>query len=166
MRSAASIAAAVLLVLSACNRNTATGNDTEAQLDHAPMPAPIMPASEALSGIATEAVAVETMNDNEVASLGLAQQCSIRLTAVGFPSFVYGSPESVGYIKLNSKLIPLPWRGDGIFADDDLRVLIRPADEEFGSDGMREAEMILMLPGARQEKGYRGYEFCPHAVEQ
>lgn len=88
------------------------------------------------------------------------------MTIVGFPSFVYGSAEGVGYIKLNAKLIPLPWRGDGLFADGDLRVLIRPVDEEFGDDGLREAEMILLLPGAKQEKGYRGYEFCPHALEE
>ena len=43
---------------------------------------------------------------------------------------------------------------------------VRPVDEDFGSDGRREAELILALPGAKQERGYRGYEACPRAARE
>lgn len=166
MRTAALFTAAAVLALAACNQNTSPGNDAEAQLDHAPTPAPTMGASSALSGIATEAVKIETMTDADVASLGGYEgKCTIRLTRVGFPSFLYDSREGAGYIKLNAKLIPLGTEGGGLYADGDLRVLIRPVDDEFGDDGTREAELILMLPGAKQERGYRGYESCPQVRE-
>lgn len=166
MKAATLLAAAAALALAGCNRNTAPGNDAEAQLDHAPTPAPTMAASAALSGIATEAVTIETMNDADVASLGgLEGKCSVRLTAVAFPSFLYDSPRGTGYVKLNAKLIPLAAQGGGLFADGDLRVVVRPVEEAFGDDGRREAELILMLPGAEDELGYRGYEVCPQAAE-
>lgn len=156
----ASIAA--VAALSGCNSNTEPGNDKEGQLDPAPSPAPRMPAAQALSGIATEAVQAETMTDADIASLGgPAGKCSVRLTAVGFPSFIYDDLQGTGVIKLNGKLIPLRAAGNGLFEDGGLRVMLRPVDQEFGSDGRREAEMIVMLPDAKDELGYRGYEQCP-----
>ncbi|WP_188056210.1 DUF6692 family protein [Sphingosinithalassobacter sp. CS137] len=152
-----------VLMLGACNRNTAPGNDREAQIDAAPTPAPVMPAAQALSGIATEAIAVETMTDADLAALGGPEgKCLIRLTEVGFPSFVHDGLDGTGVIKLNGKLIPLTAERAGMFSSDGLRVAIRPVERDFGSDGMREAEMILMLPGASDEHGYRGYEDCAH----
>lgn len=155
-------AIAAFATLAGCNSNTESGNDKEGQLDRAPSPAPRVPAAQALSGIATEAVQAETMTDADVASLGgAAGKCSVRLTAVGFPSFLYDSPQGTGVIKLNGKLIPLPATGRGSFEDGGLRVVLRPVDQTFGSDGRREADMIVMLPGAKDELGYRGYEQCP-----
>src|SRR5690606_3963664 len=68
IRSALLLALVPLLALGGCNRNTAPGNDREAQLDPAPNPAPRMDASAALSGIATEVVQAETMSDADLAS--------------------------------------------------------------------------------------------------
>lgn len=150
-----------LLVLGGCNRNTAPGNDREAQLDAAPTPAPHKAAAAALSGIATEAVQAETMTDADLASLGgPAGKCLIRLTRVGLPSFVHDGLDRSGAIKLNGALIPLRAERPGLFSADGLRVAIRPLAPQAGSDGVREAEMIVMLPGARDELGYRGYEDC------
>ena len=161
IRKATLVAAIPLLALGACNRNTAPGNDREAQIDAAPTPAPKMRAAEALAGIATEAVQAETMSDSDVASLGgAAGKCLLRLTRVGFPSFVHNGLGETGVIKLNGKLIPLRAERPGLFADGGLRVAIRPVDDAFDSDGLREAEMIVMLPGAKDELGYRGYEDC------
>ncbi|WP_251566855.1 DUF6692 family protein [Erythrobacter sp. 3-20A1M] len=158
----APIAALGLLALTACNQNTDPGNDREAQLEPAPTPAPKMGAAEALSGVATGAIQPETMSDADIASLGgMSGKCSLRLTAVGFPSFVYDDPQGTGVIKLNGKLIPLASRGQGKFADGGLRVELRPVDQEFGDDGRREAEMIIWLPEAKDELGFRGYEVCP-----
>lgn len=155
-------AAPALLALAGCNQNTAPGNDKEAELDVAATPAPKMGAAQALSGIATGAIQPETMSDADIASLGgLGGKCTIRLTAVGFPSFIYDSPQGTGVIKLNGKLIPLASAGAGTFMDGGLKVTLRPVDQEFGDDGRREAEMIVMLPQAEDELGFRGYESCP-----
>ncbi|MGE0776175.1 MAG: DUF6692 family protein [Sphingomonadaceae bacterium] len=163
IRCAILFAALSALGLGACNRNSATGNDREAQMDPAPAPAPRMPAAQALSGIATEAVQAETMSEADTASLGGLQGKSvIRLTAVGFPSFMLDGRS--GVIKLNGKLIPLRADRDGMFADGQLRVVVRPVDDKFNADGVREADMIVMLPGAKDEIGYRGYEDCSRRI--
>ena len=157
-------AAIALFALAACNQNTAPGNDREAQVDPAPTPAPKMGAAEALSGIATEAIQPETMSDADIASLGgMSGKCSIRLTSIGFPSFVYDNPQGSGVIKLNGKLIPLAALRNGVFEDGGLKVTLRPVDAEFGDDGRREAEMVIQLPNAKDELGFRGYEVCPKA---
>lgn len=148
--------------LGACNQNSAPGNDKEAKLDPALAPAQKMGAAEALPGIATGAIQPETMSDADVASLGgLAGKCTIRLTAVGFPSFLYDESQRTGVIKLNGKLIPLASVDEGVFRDGDLKVTLRAVDKDFGDDGRREAEMIIMLPQAEDELGFRGYEVCP-----
>src|SRR3546814_8092992 len=49
------------LALSACNQNTAAGNDREARVEPAPTPAPIMHAQEALQNVATAIIKPETM---------------------------------------------------------------------------------------------------------
>lgn len=152
------------LAIAGCNSNTGPGNDKDGQLDPAPLPALKMGAAEALSGVATEGVQVETMSDPDVASLGgLADKCTIRLTVLGFPSFVRNADGRAGVIKLNGKLIPLRSNGNGLYQDAGLRVVLKPVDTSFGSDGRREAEMIVMLPEAKDELGYRGYEQCPQA---
>lgn len=162
MRRALLLATLVPLVaLGACNRNTATGNDREAQIDAAPSPAPHMRAAAALSGIATEAVKIETMSKADVASLGGSRgKCFVRLTKVGFPSFVHDGLDRSGVIKLNGKLIPLRAQRPGLFVEGDLRVAVRPLERDRGTDGIREAELIVMLPGAKDELGYRGFEDC------
>ncbi len=154
--------AALPLALAACNQNTSPGPDREAQVDPAPTPAPQAAAAEALDGIATEAIAVETMTDADLAALGqLAGKCRIVLTEVGLPSLSF-EPGIRATIKLNGKLITLPTSGASSYADGGLEVRLRPIEGE-GDAGLPEEEMIVMLPGAKDELGFRGYRRCPPA---
>src|SRR3546814_3462208 len=78
------------LALSACNQNTAAGNDREARVEPAPTPAPIMHAQEALQNVATAIIKPETMSNADVQALGGRQgRCAVVLTEVAFPSFLY-----------------------------------------------------------------------------
>src|SRR3546814_7615997 len=77
------------LALSACNQNTAAGNDREARVEPAPTPAPIMHAQEALQNVATAIIKPETMSNADVQALGGRQgRCAVVLTEVAFPSFL------------------------------------------------------------------------------
>ena len=155
----ATIAAAT--ALAACNSNSAPGNDQEAEREAPAEASPQMSAGEALSGIATAAIMPETMTDADVASLGgLDGRCAIRLTEVAFPSLLHGGDMGGAAIKLNGKLIPLPAAEDGLYRDDGLVVRVRPVGEEVERGERREAEMIVMLPGADDELGFRGFEVC------
>ncbi|WP_121120017.1 DUF6692 family protein [Croceibacterium ferulae] len=152
-------------MLPGCNSNIAPGNDREAQIDAAPTPAPVMGAAEALSGIAIEAVQPETMTDADIAALGgLEGRCAIRLTEVSEPSFLY-RPRGSGAIKLNGKLIELSAAGGRRFVDGGLNVQLRPVEGE-GNAGLPEHEMIVMLPGAQDELGFRGYRQCIGTAEE
>ena len=155
----APIAAAV--ALAACNSNTAPGNDQEAEREAPAEASPQMSAGEALSGIATAAVMPETMTDADVASLGgLDGRCAIRLTEVGFPSLLHGGDGDQAFIKLNGKLIPLPAAGEGLYRDSGLVVRVRSLDDDAERAELHEAEMVVMLPGAEDELGFRGFEIC------
>jgi hypothetical protein len=157
------IAALPLLLLGGCNSNTAPGNDREAGRDPAPEAAPRMGAAQALAGAATGVLQAETMNGADIAALGGADgKCLIRLTRIGFPSFVHTGMNGAGAIKLNGKLIPMSAQRSGLFADGELRVAVRPLDTERDADGVRAVDLIVMLPGAKDELGYRGYEDCSH----
>ncbi|MEQ9662909.1 MAG: hypothetical protein RLN87_10210 [Parasphingopyxis sp.] len=162
MTRATPLVIAVAVALSACNSNTAPGNDQEAEREAPAPPAPQMSAAEALSGIATGAIQPETMTDADVASLGgFDGRCALRLTEVGLPSLLYDGDMPGAAIKLNGKLITLPAvDDDGLYREDGLTVRVRLVDEEVGRGGRREAEMIVMLPGADDELGFRGYEVC------
>jgi len=152
--------ASVLLALACgCNRNTAIGNDREAQLEHAPTPAPMMATQAALANVAPEIVKPETMSDADIAALGgLAGRCAVRLTEVAFTSFVY-APGGGGTIRLNGKLIPLAAQAQGRFEAGGLSVTLRPKGER-GSAGLEGMDMIVVLPGAKDELGYSGFVRC------
>jgi len=110
-----------------------------------------MGAAEALSGIAVEAVQPETMTDADIAAVGgLEGRCAIRLTEVSEPSFLY-RPGGPATIKLNGKLIELSATGEQRFAAGGLTVQLRPVEGE-GNAGLAEHEMIVMLPGAKDEQ--------------
>ena len=162
MNKTATITAALIglaLASAGCNRNTALGNDREAQLDPAPAPAPIEPPQAALRNVATALIKPETMSDADIEALGGRQgRCVVKLTEVGFPSFLY-QPGASGAIKLNGKLIPLPQTGPGRYQAGDLLVTLRPLDDE-GNAGLQSMEMIVVPPGADDEIGYRGYVQC------
>ena len=155
------VALAAAATLAACNSNTAPGNDQEAELEAPAEAAPHRSAQEALSGIATAAVQPETMTEADLESLGgIEDRCVLRLTEVALPSFVYGGAEADGTIKLNGSLITLAAGEDGIFRDGELTVQVRRIDTEAAAEDPREAEMIVRLPGAADELGFRGYEIC------
>lgn len=147
------------LVLTGCNRNTAIGNDREAQLDPAPTAAPVVRAAAALENVAPALIKPETMSFADLAVLRpLAGDCAVRLTEVAFPSFIY-TPGAAGTIKLNGKLIRLPATDDMRFADQGLTVTLRPG-EERGDAGLEEIDMIVVPPDADQEAGYAGFRDC------
>lgn len=150
---------AILAAVSACNQNTALGNDREAQVDPAPAPAPIMGAAAALENVATEIIKPETMSTVDIAALGgLTGRCAMRLTEVAHPSFLYRAGER-GTIKLNGKLIVLPAAGENRFAGDGLSVTLRPNGDE-GDAGLEGMNMIILLPDAKDELGYSGFVDC------
>jgi len=152
-------AAALVLALTGCNRNTAVGNDREAQLDPPPTAAPVMHAEAALANVATEIIKPETMSNADIQALGgRSGRCAVKLTEVAFPSFLY-RPGGSGAIKLNGKLIALAPAGEGRFADGDLSVMLRPLGEE-GNAGLKAMQMIVVPPGATDELGYSGYVQC------
>ncbi len=150
---------ALSFLLIACNDNTSPGADREAPIDPATRAAPQMSAGDALAGITNEAIQPEFLTDADLSALGgLAGKCAIRMTSVAFPAFVFEAGRS-GVIKLNGKLISLPVIGDSRFAEDNLTVWLRAIDGE-GNTGLSEHEMIVMLPGAKEELGFRGYLQC------
>lgn len=151
--------ATLALPLTACNENTALGNDREAQLDPAPTPAPIMGAAQALQNVATELIKPETMSQADIAALGgLMGKCTIKLTEVAHPSLVFVEGESAT-IKLNGKLIPLPSAGSGRYESGGLSVTLEPNGEE-GDAGLQGMDMIVVPPEAKDEIGYGGYVHC------
>jgi len=159
MNSQALAAAALMLALTGCNRNTAPGNDREAAVDAPPTPAPVMGAETALANVAPEIIKPETMSNADIQALGGREgRCAVKLTEVAFPSFLYQSGGS-GAIKLNGKLIVLPAAGEGRFTDGDLSVTLRLLDDE-GNAGLRAMQMIVVPPGAADELGYSGYVEC------
>jgi hypothetical protein len=149
----------MIVALAGCNRNTAIGNDREAQLDAVPTPAPVMAPEDALANVSTALVKPETMNQADLAAIGgLEGRCAVRLTEIAFPSFVF-APGGTGTIKLNGKLVPLPAKGEGRFAQGDLSVILRPRDES-GDAGLPGMDMIVLVPGAEDELGYAGFVEC------
>ncbi|QIQ85259.1 DUF6692 family protein [Erythrobacter sp.] len=150
---------AMILALAGCNRNTAIGNDREAQLEAAPSPAPVMAPEATLANVSPALVKPETMSVADLSAVGgLAGRCAVRLTELAYPSFVF-APGGTGTIKLNGKLVPLPAAGEGRFARGDLSVLLRPRDER-GDAGLSGMDMIVLVPGAEDELGYAGFVDC------
>ena len=150
---------AIALPLGGCNRNTALGNDREAQIDPAPTPAPVENAAAALDNVSVALIKPETMSTTDLAALGgLTGKCAIRLTEVGHPSFVY-RPGDRGVIKLNGKLIPLPAVGKNRFEDSGLSVTLFP-NGDTGDAGLPGMNMVLVPPGAEDELGYSGFADC------
>lgn len=150
---------ALVLALTACNRNSAPGNDREAQLDPAIRAAPIVQAGVALANVSSALLKPETMSDADIEALGGTRgRCAVRMTEVGFPSFLY-RPDGSGAIKLNGRLIVLPAAGQRRFAGGGLSVTLMPLDEE-GNAGLMGMRMIVVPPGAQDELGYDGYVRC------
>jgi hypothetical protein len=137
-----------VLPLAACNTNTATGNDREAQLDPPATAAPVESAASALANLSLGLMLPETMSDADLAALGVA-----------FPSFVYDT-SGRGAIKINGKLIPVTASGTGRYANGELRIRTRPLDDE-GDAGLQMQELIIAGPRMKDEFGFWGYTTCP-----
>lgn len=149
------------LALAGCNSNTAPGNDKEAALDAPAKAVPQADAASALAGVATGGVQPETMTPADLASVGgIDGRCVIRLTEVGAPSLLYSGSADAATVKLNGKLITLPSAGEGNYADGGLTIAVNPVDAAAKPGERRETEMVIMLPGAKDELGYRGYSVC------
>ena len=156
------LAAAAGLALAGCNSNSAPGNDKEAALEAPAKAAPHVAAGEALAGVATATLQPETMTPADLASLGgIKGRCVFRMTEIGYPSFVYGGGSDSGTIKLNGKLITLASAGEGLYSADGLRLGLKPVDAKAKPGEPRETELVVMLPGAKDELGFRGYSQCP-----
>jgi hypothetical protein len=146
------------VLLSGCVDNAAPGNDREASLDPPSTGAEVAAVGEALEGVATELLAPQIMTDADLRNLPQAgDRCLFRFTRVGHPVFVYGA--STGTIKLNGKLVPLPARGSDRYAEEGVRVTVRPLDERKAT-GQFGVELVLRLQGAPDELGYHGFSEC------
>ena len=151
--------AALALPLTACNSNTAPGNDREAQLDPPATAASIESAASALANVSPGLMLPETMTGADLAALGAESSCQFRLTEVAFPSFVYDG-NGQGAIKINGKLIPVTASGPDSYASGELRIQTRILDDE-GDAGLQMQEMIVAAPRAKDELGFWGYTTCP-----
>ena len=157
---ALTLALPLLVALAGCNRNTAVGNDREAQVEAPPTPAPIVGVEAGLENVATALLKPETMSNTDLQALGGTRgRCAVKLTEVAFPSFLY-EPGGSGAIKLNGKLIVLPQESAGRFADAGLSVTLRPLEGDEGNAGLEGMQMIVVPPGAKDEIGYHGYVQC------
>lgn len=159
MRKGAISIASLGLAMTACNQNTALGNDREAWIDGESTASPIAAPQLALANVSGTLLKPETMSDADIAAIGGREgRCAIKLTEVGFPSFLF-EPGGTGYLKMNGKLIPIFGAGEGRFSEGGLLVTVRTLSDE-GNAGLQAADMIVVAPDAEDEIGYRGYIQC------
>lgn len=153
------ILAPLLLSAAACNTNSAPGADREAEGAPPPTAAPVRSASDALANLSPGILAPETMSRADLAALGSGARCRFLMTEVAFPSFAM-DPDGFGYLKLNGSLVRIPRAGAERWADAGLIVQLRDVPGESGDAGLPAQEMLIALPGAKDELGYRGYSRC------
>ena len=157
-------AMALATQMGGCADNESPGNDREAQLDRPSPPAEMAEGDAAIAGVETSLLHPELIIDSDLAAVTLeAGMCEFRYTRVDFPSFLYSSSGTSALIKLNGKLVPMSGSGGGGFTSGGVRAQIREIAEGEG-DELRQSELILMLPGAPNELGYRGFSSCPEAA--
>lgn len=149
-----------------CVSNTAPGNDREAALDPPEQPAEAAAADEAIAGVDPSLLHPQIITDMDRAGLhGEQARCVFRFTRVGFPVFLYSAGAApAGIMKLNGKLVTLPGGADGRFASAGVTVELRRVDADAEVEQQHEADLILMLPGAPDELGYRGFSECGRAA--
>lgn len=157
------LALALAVATAGCVSNTSPGNDREAQLDPPAPAAEVLPAGAAITGVSPDLLQPEVITAADLAAVTLpAGGCSFRFTRVDFPAFLYTRGAGAGGImKLNGRLATLEGSGSGDFASGGVRVRIRPVDGGSAAEaGLHQAELMLTLPGARHELGYRGFAEC------
>ncbi|MBB5279082.1 DUF6692 family protein [Pacificimonas flava] len=161
MNLAVLIGLGAILALAACNKNTAAGNDQEAGLEEPAKPAPRVPAASALANVDPAVLYPGTMTPADIKSLGGREtRCLFSMTEVGFPSLLFSGSRRDATIKLNGKLITLPESSDGNYGQAGLQIRIYPVDRQSRRGGLRESEMVVYLPGAPDELGFRGFQRC------
>lgn len=145
------------------------GPDDETDATPAPGIVRIVPGNEAVSGAHIPTLDPMTMVDAEILKvLGEGPRCEFRYTSAGRPVLAarpsWTGDAADGVLKVNGHLVALSRtsaEGDGlVFADDKIRVTVRPEDGER-SDGARqqEAEVVFEI-GDSLRAGYRGYYRC------
>lgn len=161
-RRSAWITVGAALAAGACIGNPAPGNDREAELDPPAPPAEMAPVETALAGVDVSLLHPQIITGpDRTAVPEQPGRCAFRFTTVGFPVFLYSrSPGTAGVLKLNGKLLSLEGGADGRFASGGVSVDLRPLDTEARAEGRHPSELILRLPGAPHELGYRGFSEC------
>ena len=115
------------LVASACENNSAPGNDREAQLAPPEPPAEIVAASEAIEGVENGLLLPQPMTEADLRTIPAeASRCLFSYTGVGEPVLGYGSSS---VLKLNGKLVLLPGAADGRYSANGVNVTVRPVAE-------------------------------------
>jgi len=167
---AARHALALVLVLSAaagCGEGDAPDDHLAAV--HAPEPAPILPAEEAIGGAQVATLDPAPMQEAEIRSaLGDGPRCTFRYTSSGKPVLaarMLAATAHEGIVKLNGNLI----RAGATPADDGLlleagriRLTLTPlagAASDVGGEVQTEADLVFEV-GDELRAGYRGYYRC------
>ena len=146
----------------ACVSNTAPGNDREARLDPPERPAELAPAEAAIAGVDISLLHPQIITEADRSTIPALQAgCVFRFTRVGYPVFLYPAGAAApGILKLNGRLVTLANEGGRRFESGGVEVRMRAVDGDARLDEPHDAELILMLPGARNELGYRGFATC------
>jgi hypothetical protein len=149
----------VLLMATACNQNTAPGNDREAGSAPKAPPAQLVGPDMAVSQADRNSIELLTMPPDEAArALGGPTSCSFRMTRVGFPVLVTRT-DGAAAVKLNEKLTLLnPAKAVGaagakMFGAGEVTVLINPLNKGDAADA-------TLKIGPEMRRDYRGYFSC------
>ncbi|MCJ8519762.1 hypothetical protein ABID21_002503 [Pseudorhizobium tarimense] len=148
-------------VLAGCGENAAP--DDMVNPPRAEEVAPIVPASEAVSGADVPTLDPATMVDAEIAKvLGGPPGCTFRYTSAGNPVLALGAGDGpiTGAMKLAGKMIRLSATvaEGGVRAEDPpVRISVNPEGDPRG--GSVEAEMVFEI-GDQLRVGYGGYLQC------
>lgn len=153
-----------LALLAACG-----APDEETDARSAPDVVRILPGNEAVSGAHIPTLDPMTMVDAEILKvLGPGPRCEFRYTSAGKPVLAarpsWTGDAADGVLKVNGHLVALSHtsaEGGGlVFADDKIRVTLRPENgERSGSAHQREADVVFEI-GDSLRAGYRGYYLC------
>ena len=150
------------LFATACEENSAPGNDREAQISPPEQAAELVSLGEAIEGVGAALLLPQAMTDADLRNVPAeAKGCLFGYTRVSEPVFAYGG---TGVLKVNDKLAPLPASGDGRYSAGDVAVFVRPIEEPRGGGEPFEAQLVLSLPGVDHERGFQGYSRCDEAV--
>lgn len=146
------------LFATACEENSAPGNDREAQISPPEKPAELVSLGEAIEGVGADLLLPQAMTDADLRNVPAeAKDCLFGYTQVSEPVFAYGA---TGVLKVNHKLAPLPASPDGRYSAEHVTVVVRPIEEPREGGEPFEAQLVVSLPGADHERGFHGSSRC------